>query len=163
VSRMICLPRRAALQRGSVMQTMNVGGVSLYYELAGADGAPVVLGHGSWGDHSNWSAVGPELSKRFRVLAYHRPGHSQSWWPPGQGSVGEDVDDLAALIEQLGLAPAHIVGNSFGAIITLRLACRRPELFRSLAIHEPPLIGLLQGDPRLEGIARDIQTRVGGI
>jgi pimeloyl-ACP methyl ester carboxylesterase len=145
------------------MPTMNLGGVSLYYEMAGAGGAPVVLVHGSWGDHTNWAAVVPEFSKRFRVVAYDRRGHSRSDRPPGQGSVHEDVDDLAALIEQLGLAPAHIVGNSFGAVIVLRLACRRPELFRTLTVHEPPIIGLLHGDPRLEAIAREVQARVGGI
>jgi pimeloyl-ACP methyl ester carboxylesterase len=57
--------------------------------------------------------------------------------------VLDDVADLAALIEQLDLAPAHILGNSFGAVITLRLAAARPELFRSLLVHEPPLFGIL--------------------
>jgi len=43
----------------------------------------------------------------------------------------------------LGLGPTHILGNSFGAVIALRLAASQPRLFRSLLIHEPPLIGLL--------------------
>jgi pimeloyl-ACP methyl ester carboxylesterase len=37
---------------------------------------------------------------------------------------------IAALLEELGLAPAHVVPNSFGGHIALRLAVRRPELFR---------------------------------
>src|SRR5690349_4698413 len=129
------------------MPTARLNGVSLYYELAGDDGPPLVLVHGSWGDHENWSTVATDLSKHFRLLTYDRRGHSRSERPAAQGSVHEDVDDLAALLEQLGLAPAHIVGNSFGAAIVLRLAARRPGLFRSLAIHEPPLLGVLATDP----------------
>ncbi|MFF0218007.1 alpha/beta fold hydrolase [Streptomyces vinaceus] len=56
-------------------------------------------------------------------------------------------DDLAALIESLGDAPVHVAGNSFGASAVLGLAARRPELFRTIAVHEPPLIGVVASDP----------------
>jgi len=58
------------------------------------------------------------LAESFRVLVYDRRGHSESQRLPGQGSVREDVADLAALIKHLGLAPAWVAGNSFGASIT---------------------------------------------
>jgi pimeloyl-ACP methyl ester carboxylesterase len=51
------------------------------------------------------------------------------------------VADLANLIEVLGLAP--IAANSFGGCIVLRLAAERPDLFRSLVVHEPPFFDLL--------------------
>jgi pimeloyl-ACP methyl ester carboxylesterase len=60
--------------------------------------------------------------------------------------VRDDVADLAALLEELPHAPAHVVGNSFGASIVLRLAAARPDLFRSLIVHEPPLLGLLKDE-----------------
>ncbi|MFL5297577.1 MAG: alpha/beta fold hydrolase [Phenylobacterium sp.] len=142
---------------------LNVNGVQLHYELKGRDGPPVVLVHGSWVDHANWSAVDDALARSFRVLAYDRRGHSRSERPAGQGSVDEDVADLAALIEALGLAPAHVVGNSFGAVIALRLACERPELFASLSVHEPPLIGLLDGDPGLRPMVEAVQSRLGAV
>jgi pimeloyl-ACP methyl ester carboxylesterase len=47
----------------------------------------------------------------------------------------------------LDLAPAHVVTNSFGGNVGLRLATRRPDLFRSLICHEPPLVALLADDP----------------
>jgi pimeloyl-ACP methyl ester carboxylesterase len=59
--------------------------------------------------------------------------------------VQEDVGDLGALIEHLDLAPAHVLGSSFGGAIVLRLAARRPDLFRTLLVHEPPLLGVLEG------------------
>lgn len=96
------------------MPTTVINSVELYWELNGQTGDPLVLVHGSWSDHHGWDLIVPTLARSFRVLTYDRRGHSQSARPAGQGSIGEDVDDLCALIEYLGLAPTHILGNSFG-------------------------------------------------
>lgn len=138
------------------MPITTANGVRLYWELHGDHGAPVVLVHGSWGDHHTWDGVAPEFGRTFRVLTYDRRGHSQSERPATQGNVDEDAADLAALVETQHLAPAHIVGSSFGASIALRLAVSRPDLVASLALHEPPLFGLLGNDPGL----LDVQKRV---
>ncbi len=142
------------------MATAVFSGVKLYYEEAGS-GQPLVLVHGSWTDHHSWDLVAPSLAERYRVVTYDRRGHSQSERPAGQGSVHEDVADLAALIEGLGLTPAHIIGNSFGGSIVLRLATERPELFRSLWAHEPPLFGLLAADPAAAPLLNEIGGRIG--
>ena len=120
------------------MPQIKVDGVALYYELEGS-GEPLALVHGSWGDATNWRFVVPGLAESFRVLAYDRRGHSRSEPPDQPGSVDEDGDDLAALLEALDLAPAHVATNSWGGNIALRLATRRPDVFRSLSCHEPPL------------------------
>ncbi|MFJ8313751.1 MULTISPECIES: alpha/beta fold hydrolase [unclassified Streptomyces] len=130
------------------MPRVGVNGVELFYEVGG-DGDPLVLVHGSWGDHGNWAPVLHALALRFRVLVYDRRGHSLSERPPGQGSRFEDEEDLAALIETLGFAPAYVAGNSFGASTALGLAARRPELFRGLIAHEPPLMGIVADAPEL--------------
>ena len=57
------------------------------------------------------------------------------------GTRREDEDDLVALLEALDCVPAHVAGNSSGATIALGLAARRPDAFRSLTAHEPPLAG----------------------
>jgi pimeloyl-ACP methyl ester carboxylesterase len=136
-----------------------LNGVNIYSEAHGASGPPMVLVHGSWGDHHNWDAVVPQLARMGRVTTYDRRGHSQSERPAGQGSIREDVADLAALIEQHHLAPVHVIGNSFGAIVTLNLLIARPDLIASAAIHEPPLVGLLEDDPMLESV----QSRIGAV
>jgi pimeloyl-ACP methyl ester carboxylesterase len=128
--------------------TIEVNGVRLYYELHGS-GEPLVLVHGSWGDARSWRLVVPGLAESFRVVVYDRRGHSRSQRPDTPGSVDEDGDDLAALLEALDLAPAHVVTSSYGGNIALRLATRRPEVFRSLSCHEPPLFSLLEDDPAL--------------
>jgi pimeloyl-ACP methyl ester carboxylesterase len=117
----------------------------LHYELTGA-GEPLFLVHGSWVDGGVWEAVVPLLASRFEVVTYDRRGHSRSSCPPGQGSIREDVEDLAALIDGLGMAPAHVAGASLGGSIVLRLAASHPALLRSIAVHEPPLFELIDAE-----------------
>ena len=125
------------------MPTAVVNGLELYCEQTGGAGEPLVLVHGAWTEHRTWDRIVPALARSFRVLAYDRRGHSLSARPAGQGSIRDDVADLGALIERFNFAPAHVVGNSFGGSVALRLAAERPDLFRTLNVHEPPLHGLL--------------------
>jgi pimeloyl-ACP methyl ester carboxylesterase len=97
-------------------------------------------------DGGVWDGVVPLLSRSFEVLAYDRRGHGHSSCPPGQGSVREDVADLASLIEVLELGAAHVAGASLGGSIALRLAAARPELVCSVSVHEPPFFDLLDAE-----------------
>jgi pimeloyl-ACP methyl ester carboxylesterase len=144
------------------MAAARVNGVELYYELAGT-GPPLVLVHGSWVDHRSWDAVTPGLAESFQVLRYDRRGHSRSERPQGQGSIREDVADLAALIEHADLAPAYVAGNSWGASITLRLAGERPELLRGLIAHEPPLLALLSDDRASRKLLEEASVRIAAV
>lgn len=142
------------------MPTANVNGVQLFYELNGKVEVPLVLVHGAWVSHHTWDRVAPRLAESFRVLTYDRRGHSQSERPAGQGSVDEDVADLAALIEHLGIAPVWVVGSSAGATITLRLAGERPDLLRGIIGHEPaPLFSLIADDPSFAPMLDDLGRR----
>ena len=138
--------------RQAGLEFIVVNGVRIAYADTGGTGVPLVLVHGSWGSHHNWDQVVPGLAGRFRVVSFDRRGHSDSESVPGQGHFSEDVADLAALIEVLGLAPAWVVGNSAGAVITLQLAAVRPDILRGIVVHEPPLFGLLE-EGRAEAIA----------
>ncbi len=145
------------------MSFAEVNGTKLYYQIEGEDGPPLLLIHGSWGDHHNWDAVAPVLSEHFRVVRYDRRGHSRSEAPPGQGSVLEDAADAAALIKHLDLAPAHVLGNSFGASIALRLASARADILQSLTVHEPPLFDLLLGSPETESYRDAVMERINAV
>ena len=114
----------------------HLNGVDLYYESQGDAGPPVILVHGSRGDHHTWDAVLPLLARRCRVTAYDRRGHGQSEQTNVHG-MREDAMDLAALIERLDIGPVHAVGNGVGATIVLLLVIERPDLFASVAVHEP--------------------------
>jgi pimeloyl-ACP methyl ester carboxylesterase len=141
------------------MATAKVNGVRLFYEMKGAGDVLLVLVHGSWGSHHSWDPVVPGFADSFRVLTYDRRGHSESERPSGQGSMREDAADLAALIEHLGLGPAWVAGNSFGASITLRLAGERADLLRGIIAHEPPLLSLLANDPKVAPILDEVETK----
>lgn len=141
------------------MATAKINGVRLYYEINGTNGTPLVFVHGSWDSHAVWNHVVPRLAESFRVLTYDRRGHSNSERVPGAGCVQEDVADLAAFMENLGLVPAWVAGNSFGASIALRLAGQRPELFCGLIGHELPLFSLLADDPAFQPLLREVKQR----
>lgn len=145
------------------MAIAKVNGVRLYYHFLDNGKTSLVLVHGSWDSHHDWDSIVPALTETFSVLSYDRRGHSQSERTADPGSVREDVADLALLIEHLGLAPAWVVGNSFGASISLRLAGERPELFRGLIAHEPPLFDLLASDPAMAPALRDISQKIGAV
>lgn len=142
------------------MPITKINGINLYWEITGDTGEPLILVHGSWVDHHTWDFVVQGLAENFRVVTYDRRGHSQSEKPPGQGFAREDVNDLAAMIDHLELTPAHVIGNSFGAIITLKLATHRPELFKTMIVHEPPLFTLLEDQPESSKALQIVRERI---
>ncbi len=149
------------------MATGKLNGVELYYETAGA-GPRLVLTHGSWTDGSGWAPVVAVLAGRYEVVTWDRRGHSRSDSGAGPGSRAEDAADLAALIEHLGGGPVHVAGNSYGAIVTLTLVTTRPELVASAAVHEPPILALLEGslDPDIVAVLGSLDrafSRVTGL
>jgi pimeloyl-ACP methyl ester carboxylesterase len=144
------------------MATAYVG-VRLFYQVSGDGDPPLVLVHGSWVSQDHWDLVVPLLARSFRVVTYDRRGHSRSQRPPGQGSVHQDVADLAALIEHLDLGQVWVAGNSFGGSIALRLAAERPDLLGGVVAHEPPLFALLADDPELAPILDQVAARIGAV
>lgn len=123
------------------MATLHSGGVDLHFDRVG-DGDPIVLTHGSWGDGNAWSGVVPNLAAHYEVITWDRRGHSRS--DDGPGGMRQDAVDLCRLIEHIG-GPAHLVGASFGSIVTLKALEMRPNLVHKVAVHEPPLLSLLSG------------------
>jgi pimeloyl-ACP methyl ester carboxylesterase len=118
-----------------------IAGAELHVAAPEGDGEPLVLIHGAWTDHATWSLVVPHL-ERFRVIRYDRRGHSRSTRGEEPATRRRHEDDLAALIEALDIGPVHLAGGSYGALMALSLAGRRPDLVRSVVAHEPPALAL---------------------
>ena len=129
--------------------TVPDDGTRLHVRRSGA-GEPLVLVHGSWTDADSWVFTAPALEDRYDVISYDRRGHTRSERGPSPAGRRREEDDLAALVAGLGLGPVHLVGNSYGASVVLGLTARRPELVRSVTVHEPPLVSLLEGGPGSE-------------
>ncbi len=144
------------------MPSATINGTTLAYDTAG-DGHPLVLVHGSWVERQMWAFVVPGLAASFRVVSYDRRGHGESEAQPDAGTMHDDVADVAALIEALNIAPAHVVANSYGACIALRLGIERPDLVARMVCHEPPLLGVLEASPEGKGIASEVSGRLGEV
>ncbi|MBF6614627.1 MAG: alpha/beta hydrolase [Chloroflexi bacterium] len=140
------------------MQTekIEVNGTELHYVEEGT-GDPVVFVHGALGDFRTWSAQVRPFAERYHTISYSRRAHYPNAWPSGEmnHSMLVHVADLAALITDLGLAPTHIVGNSYGAYTSLMLALRHPNLVRTLTLGEPPLFPVLRRLPGGEEMFQD--------
>ena len=131
------------------LKSVQVDGAELHY-LDQGKGVPVILVHGGLEDYRAWLPQMEPFSQRYRTIAYsRRHNYPNSGASPGADySAIVDADDLAMLITKLELAPAHVVGVSYGAYTALFLATRHPTLVRSLVLSEAPVLRWL---PDLEG------------
>ena len=112
----------------------HVNGVSLHYHLQGAEDAPLVVFSNSLGtDFRIWDDVIAKLDG-YRTLAYDTRGHGLSDCPSEPWSMKDNVDDLAGLMDHLGLGSAAVCGLSVGGLITQGLAAERPDLVRLMIL-----------------------------
>lgn len=112
---------------------LPVGDAELHYEVAGT-GDAVVLLHGLGSSTRDWEPQVAELSKHFRVVSLDLRGHGRSDKSTGPYSIAGFAVDVAALVDHLGIAPAHICGISLGGMVAFQLAADFPALVRTLAI-----------------------------
>jgi pimeloyl-ACP methyl ester carboxylesterase len=106
------------------------------------EGPPIVLVHGDIvGPSLTWRKQ-RELAERWSLIIPSRPGFGES--PPLERN---DFDLEAPLIAELLGDGAHLVGHSYGAVIALLAAARRPEAVRSLTVSEPGCLRVAAGTP----------------
>ncbi len=102
--------------------------VRLHVEDSGGNGRPVVLVHGWPLSSTSWKAqIGPLRDAGFRVVAYDRRGFGASEKPTGGFDYGTLADDLAGVIDDLGLQDATLVGFSMGGGEVARYVARHGE------------------------------------
>lgn len=122
----------AAAQSGG--QYASVNGSRMYYEVHG-DGFPLVLIHGGGSTiGTTFGRVLPALAKTHRVIAVELQAHGHTADIGRPLSFEQDADDVAALLEQLGIHKADIFGFSNGASTTLQIAIRHPELVHRIVV-----------------------------
>jgi 3-oxoadipate enol-lactonase len=96
----------------------------------------LLLLHAAMGSARRWYAWVPALSRHYRVVRMDLRGHGQSPIPPADRPLALDrlVADVVALLDHLGLADVHIVGNSAGGYLGQQLAMRHGGRVRSLML-----------------------------
>jgi 3-oxoadipate enol-lactonase len=103
-----------------------VNGARLWYELTGSGPYLVQIG-GAVSAHEGYATVTPAMAEHFTVLDYDHRGYGRSDRPPGQRySVDVWVEDLAALLDALGIERTHVHGGSMGGFVATAFAARHP-------------------------------------
>ena len=118
-----------------------VDGVNLQYLEAGS-GPPLLLVHGHEQSATSWRWVIPVLARTHRVLALSLPGHGDSAPAVAGYAPGADLAPLvAAFLDTLEVGPLHVVGNSIGGAVVLRLALADPGRVRTLTLVDSAGLG----------------------
>ena len=119
------------------MAFRRCNGIVVHHAVAGDPSLPAMVFANSLGtDLRVWDALLPHLAGRFRLVRYDQRGHGLT--DLGAEPFGIDLlaDDLAALLDGLGVGRAVVVGLSIGGMIAQRLAAARPELVRALVLMD---------------------------
>jgi len=91
------------------------------------NGAPLLLIHGLGYARWGWEPVLPELAEQFDVILFDNRGIGESDAPPGPYTVAEMAADAVQVLDEAGVARAHVVGTSLGGMIAQELALAYPE------------------------------------
>jgi pimeloyl-ACP methyl ester carboxylesterase len=100
---------------------------------------PVVLVHGLGGSHANWGLLGPLLAVRHRVYALDLIGFGLTYPAGRSGGVRANARLLARFLSTVVGAPALLVGNSMGGMISMIHAAADPDGVAGLALLDPAL------------------------
>ncbi len=115
------------------MWKVNVSGIQLAYERAGR-GTPLVLLHGYPLDHTIWEAIVPLLQDDFDLILPDLRGFGQSIVPEKPYTLEDMAEDIAALLDHVGLTHSVLAGHSMGGYVALAFARLYPQRLSGLAL-----------------------------
>ncbi len=149
------------------MPYAHVNGCDLYYE-AGGQGAPVIFVHGGFpclastlndfSDFATWNWTWEQdFANLFHFVWYDRRGCYRSSAPESGYDLENQALDLAALLDALDMASAHVIGSSAGGPISLLFAARYPQHVRSLTLAGTGVNLFPPGDP-ISDLIRQLLT-----
>jgi len=120
------------------MPQIHANGVNLYYEWHGPESAPVlVLNNGIlMNAAASWRMQTAAFAARYRVLQYDCRGQGMSDHPDGPYTMAVHADDLAAILDALGVGRAHMLGISYGGEVAQAFALGYPARVRSLVLAD---------------------------
>jgi pimeloyl-ACP methyl ester carboxylesterase len=124
------------------MEKANLNGVTLEYEVKGSGEPVLLISTGPIADSFLPLLSEKALVERYRLIAFRQRRLVLSTNGPAPVSFAEHAADAAALLGHLDVSRAHVAGHSTGAVIALQLAVDRPDVVQTLALLEPPLVGV---------------------
>lgn len=108
------------------MPFASVNGVRLYYEINGSGPSVIQIG-GAVNGHEGYALITPEMQKHFTVIDFDHRGYGQSDRPSQKYTMDVWVDDMAGLLDALGIARCHVHGGSMGGFIACVFGAKHPE------------------------------------
>ena len=107
---------------------------SIYFEVRGTGGPPLVMIRGFASPIGTWNGVDHDLAADHTVVVLDNRGVGRSSCPRGAYSAAVMADDVAAVMSAAGVESAHVFGTSLGGMIAQELAFKFPERVRSLSL-----------------------------
>jgi pimeloyl-ACP methyl ester carboxylesterase len=132
---------------------LTANGVSIGIRSRGA-GDPVLLVHGTGLSSRYWSPLAVQLAEQRRAVTVDLLGYgdTDAWSGGDTFHFSRDRDVVIAALEAQGAA-AHVIGHSYGGLLSLQAALARPDLVRSLSLYEPVAFGVLHSAEHTAGLA----------
>jgi len=119
-------------------QTLDVNGLRVHYlDWSNPGAPPVVCVHGYTSSAQAFNALARRFHDRYHFVAMDVRGHGESAWSPaGAYQYRDQVDDLAAVVDKLGLSRFTLIGTSMGGIIAMAYAGAHPDRLTHLVIND---------------------------
>ena len=116
------------------MAHRTVNGQRIYYEDSGGEGLPVVLSHGFLMDHTMFAPQLDGLRPEYRVITWDQRCHGRTETTPDAFTYWDSAEDLAGLLDHIGVERAVVGGMSQGGFLSLRFALRHPQRVHALVL-----------------------------
>jgi non-heme chloroperoxidase len=138
------------------VKNIEIDGRQLHYVDQGeGKQQTIIFIHGGLDDYRCWQFQMDSFSRKYRTVSYSRRFAYPNKWIGNvaqDNTIEDNAKDLAQLIRKLDVAPAHLVGASYGAYIALYCASKNPELAKTLVLNEPPIMQFLARSPIKEDV-----------
>jgi pimeloyl-ACP methyl ester carboxylesterase len=138
------------------VKNIEIDGRQLHYVDQGeGKQQTIIFIHGGLDDYRCWQFQMDSFSRKYRTISYSRRFAYPNKWIGNvaqDNTIEDNAKDLAQLIRKLDVAPAHLVGASYGAYIALYCASKNPELAKTLVLNEPPIMQFLARSPIKEDV-----------
>lgn len=135
------------------MPKVQANGITLNYDQQG-NGEPLILIPYLGADNACYAFQVAEYAKHFTCISVDLRGAGESDKPDGPYTTELYADDIAAFMQALGIARAHVTGLSLGAAIGMWLAAKHPDKVKSLSLHS----GWPKTDPYIKAVLEDWQV-----
>jgi len=118
------------------MPKARISNITMNYDQQGG-GEPLLLIPYLAADHACYAFQVADYAKRFTCISVDLRGTGESDKPDGAYSTETLADDVAALMQAIGVENAQVAGLSLGAAVGMWLAAKHPERVKSLSLHSP--------------------------